>query len=141
MSLLNICTLSDIKELDGTAFTPLEVYCWESKPVYRPPAFFKLALVKNQGLCCVLMCREKSPKTVYTHRDSPIYKDSCMELFAAPVLHRDEYINVECNSAGAYLCEFGSGRDCRVRVADICRLSPEVIPFLFFFEMGILWCF
>ena len=109
-------------------FTELKSYHWESLPPYRPRTFFKIG-VCDDSLKAILKCYEKEPKTVFTKRDEAIYKDSCLELFVAPLDERKEYINIECNSKGAFLSEFGSERNDRRLVSTVTTISPTVEPF------------
>lgn len=120
--------VNDEKEFDALPFTELKNYCWESDEIYRPRTYFKLAAT-DYGLTARLLCFENEPKAVYTNRDEPIYKDSCLEFFVAPVADRAEYINIECNANGAYLCEFGKGKHDRRFIKEICDLTPRVKPF------------
>lgn len=123
---------------DGAAFSELTSYHWESAEPYRPKTFCKIG-VAGDCLKAALKCYEASPVAVFEDRDDPIYKDSCLEFFAAPVDGRKEYINVECNSKGVFLTEFGEGREGRRLVSAITDLSPVVEPFFGEDDNGSYW--
>ncbi len=72
-------------------------------------------------------------------RDEPVYEDSALEFFIAPVPGRNEYINVECNSNGVFLSQFGAARDGRVFIREITGESPEVVPLSGNDASGIWW--
>ena len=74
----------------------------------------KLCAVKNKGLFVRFFSEEPQPRAVYTKRDEPIYKDSCMELFVQPVADDNRYLNFEINPNAAYLSEIGTCRADRV---------------------------
>ncbi len=116
----------------------LNSYHWEAQTPYRPKTYANIGIV-DSSLVAVLKCYEGNPKTEYTHRDDPIYNDSCLELFVAPLSSEDEYINVECNSKGAFLCEFGSGKYNRRLMADITDVSPLVESFCGCDAKGSYW--
>ena len=124
-----LCFYSDYKEFERDCFHRLKSYHWESDPPYRPATYFKLGVVEDD-LVAMLKCYEENPRAVYINRDDPIYTDSCLEFFVAPVDGRDEYINVEMNSKGAFLCEFGNGKYDRAFVSSLTRKSPLVESFM-----------
>lgn len=113
-------------------------YHWETSSPYRPRTFFKIGIVDGT-IAVWLKCYEKSPRAVYFNRDEPVYKDSCLEFFVAPVEDRTEYINIESNSNGAFLCEFGSGKNDRRFVKDFSKSSPHVESFYGDDENGSYW--
>ncbi|MBO5290657.1 MAG: hypothetical protein J6B35_03625 [Clostridia bacterium] len=119
-------------------FYKLEFYHWEAETPYRPDTYFKIGVV-NDELVAVLKCYEESPKAEYINRDDPVYLDSCLEFFVAPVENREEYINVEMNSKGAFLCEFGKLKPERCFASEITSLSPEVETFTSVDDNGSFW--
>lgn len=104
----------------------IDIFQWEGETKYRPRAYAKLCFVKNEGIYILLMCEEKEPKAVYTVTDSPVYKDSCLEAFLS--LSGEGYLNVETNSLGTYLCQFGSGKNDRVFLRELTDKKPVVTP-------------
>ena len=123
-----LCFYNDYKEFEKDCFHRLKSYHWESDSPYRPATYFKMGVV-GEDLVAMLKCYEENPRAVYINRDDPIYTDSCLEFFVAPIEGRDEYINVEMNSKGAFLCEFGKGKYDRVFVTSLTSKSPLVEPF------------
>ncbi len=49
-----------------------------------------------------------------------------MEFFICPFPHRKEYLNFEMNPNGAYLCQFGAGRENRVFVKSLTAYEAQV---------------
>ncbi len=119
---------SSVDELKNGAFYELYSYHWEAETPYRPKTYANVGIVDGD-LVAVLKCFEENPRTACTQRDSAIYTDSCLEFFVASVEGRKEYVNVECNSKGVFLSEFGVGKFNRVLVSSVTNLSPEVTPF------------
>ncbi len=115
-------------DFEIASFIPMNSYHWENEPPYRPETFFKLGVVDG-SLISMLKCYENDPKAVFTERDAPVYQDSCLEFFLAPVDGRDEYINIETNSCGAFLCEFGKNKQDRALISSLTSCSPEVKVF------------
>ncbi len=118
----------DFKEFEKECFHRLTHYHWESDPPYRPNTYFKMGVV-GEDLVATLKCYEENTRAVFENRDDPIYRDSCLEFFVAPIESREEYINVEMNSKGTFLCEFGKGKYDRVFVSTLTESSPIVEAF------------
>jgi hypothetical protein len=129
---------SSFEEFLATDFYKLESYHWEAPIPYRPDTYCKIGIV-NDELTAVLKCYEKSPKAQYIKRDDPIYLDSCLEFFVAPVENRAEYINVEMNAKGTFLCEFGKGKPERCFSKELTELSPIVDAFSSTDDKGSFW--
>ncbi len=129
---------SSIEEFEKDCFHRLTNYHWESDPPYRPNTYFKMGVV-GEDLVAKLQCYEENPKAIYTERDDPMYKDSCLEFFVAPLEEREEYINVEMNSKGAFLCEFGKGKYDRVFLKTLTDASPIVEAFKGEDMQGAFW--
>lgn len=123
-----LCFYNSFEEFEKDCFHRLTNYHWESDPPYRPNTYFKMGVVCSD-LVATLKCYEENPKAVFVNRDDPIYKDSCLEFFVAPLEEKEEYINVEMNSNGAFLCEFGTGKYDRVFVSSLIDSSPIVDAF------------
>ncbi len=121
--------IGTVGELSGAAFTPMTSLHWEQTPPYRPKTLFSLAYLPGEGFYCVLKCYEENPRAVFTENDAPVYRDSCLEFFFQPVAGRKEYLNIECNSRGVCLCEFGAKRNGRRLVFELTGLRPLVTPF------------
>ena len=123
-----LCFYESFEEFEKACFHRLTNYHWESDPPYRPNTYFKLGVV-GSDLVAQLQCYEENPRAVFKNSDDPIYRDSCLEFFVAPIEDREEYINVEMNSKGAFLCEFGKGKYDRVFVSSLTESSPIVEAF------------
>lgn len=123
-----LCFYDEIVQFEKECFHRLTSYHWESEPPYRPMTFFKVGVVSG-NLVAVLKCYEENPRTLCVNRDDPVYTDSCLEFFVAPVDGRDEYINIEMNSKGVYLSEFGKGKYDRVLISTLTDKSPLIEPF------------
>ena len=94
---------------------------WEKDGYSRPESSVRFCAVKNEGYYAFLESSESPVLARYTRRDDPVYTDSCLEVFIAPVSGRSEYINFEMNPNGAYLSQFGSERTDRRVPARQCR--------------------
>ncbi len=57
---------------------------------------------------------ERDVRAELTEPLSPVWEDSCMELFLAPE-GEVSYVNLEANPNGCFFCSFGRGRDDRLR--------------------------
>lgn len=128
----------DFEEFLASDFYKLESFHWEAETPYRPDTYCKIGVV-NDELVAVLKCYEEAPKNEYVKRDDPIYLDSCLEFFVSPVGNREEYINVEMNSMGTFLCEFGKGKPDRCFSKELTELSPIVEAFSSVDEKGAFW--
>lgn len=128
----------DINTFSDFEYTEMCSYHWEAPVPYRPETYCKIGIVAGD-LIASIKCYETNPKAVYTKRDEPIYKDSCLEFFVAPVENKNEYVNVECNANGAFLCEFGAERGNRRLVSSFASLSPVVEPFNGEDDNGAFW--
>lgn len=115
---------------EDVAALPIDSFHWLAlRGNQKPKAFAKFCGVRSKGLFARLWCFENSPKTTYTDRDDPVYKDSCLEFFFQPVTGRREYINIETNSRGVFLSQFGKGRMRRQFLQQLTPLAPEVSVF------------
>ena len=108
----------------------LEFSNWDSKIHYD--TFFRMCLVKNKGFFLRMRTNESELRAVNTERDGSVWEDRCMEFFISPFSHREEYLNFEMNPNGAWLCQFGKGREGRVFLKsltdrEVC-LKTETTP-------------
>lgn len=133
-----LCFYSYTEDFKKASFNRLTSYHWESVPPYRPKTFFKMGVV-GEDLVAVLKCYESNPRAVFTKRDDPVYRDSCLEFFVSPIAEREEYINIETNSKGIFLCEFGEGRENRILVSTLTENSPCVKAFSGEDAEGLFW--
>lgn len=128
----------DMNAFLNSEYNELRSYHWENIIPYRPKTYCKIGVVDG-NLVANLKCYEENPKAVYTKRDDPMYKDSCLEFFVRPVENKAEYINIESNANGAFLCEFGAGRENRRLVSSFSKSSPIVGSFKGKDENGAFW--
>lgn len=134
----NFFLVHDGHSADELPFIELKSYHWEAPVPYRPRTFAKMFVLNNE-LSARLICYESSPKAVYNSRDERIWCDSCLEFFVAPLSSRSEYINIETNSRGAYLSQFGASRDGRVFLKTLTDIAPDVKSFKGEDESGAFW--
>lgn len=123
-----LCIYNDLQEFNNECWHRLTSYHWEGDPPYRPDTYFKMGVV-GESLVASLKCYEENPRAVFENRDDPIYRDSCLEFFVAPFEDKEEYINIEMNSKGAFLCEFGKGKYDRVFLKSFTDAAPVVEAF------------
>lgn len=97
---------------------------WDSKISYDTR--FRMCFVRGEGIYLVMHTNETDIRAVNTARDENIWEDSCMEFFLCPFAHREEYLNFEMNSNGAWLCQFGKGKQDRVFLSTLTRQEPTV---------------
>jgi len=101
---------------------PIDKFVWLRE--YCPISYGQLAFVEGEGLHVRLTCFESSPKAVYSDFYSSVYKDSCLEFFAA-FGESGKYINCEMNSAGASLIGIGTERHGRHRIDEFIEV-PKI---------------
>ena len=89
-----LCFYNDEAELEKECWHKLNSFHWESDPPYRPNTYFKMGVV-GDSLVATLKCYEENPRAVFENRDDPIYNDSCLEFFVAPIEEKEEYIDVK----------------------------------------------
>lgn len=115
-----------IPDLSQLEFVSLSNHLWSEDY----PCFFasraSVSAVKNSGLYVVMISDEPCYKAVYTKRDEPIYKDSCLEFFCRPFADDTRYFNFEINPNGAYLSEIGSSRGDRKFIKELTDAEPSV---------------
>ena len=119
---------NSFEEFEKDCFHRLTNFHWESDPPYRPNTYFKMGVV-GDDLVATLKCYEENPRAVFENRDDPVYRDSCLEFFVAPIEGREEYLNIEMNSKGVFLCEFGKGKYDRVFLKSFTHAAPVVEAF------------
>lgn len=104
----------------------IDCYQWESEQKYRPQNSFQMCMVKNKGIYVRMKTDETVIRIACRRRDEPVYEDSCLEFFFKPFEERSEYINIEVNAYGAYLSQFGSGKENRVFIKSLTEEAPQV---------------
>lgn len=109
----------------------LDSFHWEKESFVRPASFAQLCAVEGKGLYARLWSFEENVRCVFTKRDDPVYRDSCLEFFLSPFEGEIyPYINFEMNPRGVILSEFGNGRgSARSHLAELSEEAPVVTPF------------
>ena len=97
---------------------------WNSQTSYNTR--FKMCFVRHRGISLRMSTDETDIRAVNTARDENIWEDSCMEFFLCPFAHREEYLNFEMNSKGAWLCQFGKGKTDRVFLSTLTSREATV---------------
>ena len=103
----NIIIADSPEDFRRSGVACIDEYVWGG--TYRPKANARLIFVPGDGFYAKLTAYEKHPKAVYENDMDPVYKDSCLEFFAA--YKPGGYINCEMNANGALLSAFGEGRE------------------------------
>lgn len=111
-------------EWDAVPEKSLDFSNWDSKIHYN--TFFRMCLVKNKGIYLRMRTDETALRTVNTGRDGSVWEDSCMEFFIRPFAHREEYLNFEMTPVGAWLCQYGKGREGRVFLKTLTDTEVEI---------------
>ena len=109
----NIIIADSPEDFRRSGVACIDEYVWGG--TYRPKANARLIFVPAY---------EKHPKAVYENDMDPVYKDSCLEFFAA--YKPGGYINCEMNANGAVLSAYGEDRYERTPLNVICGRFPLV---------------
>lgn len=102
---------------------------WEKPGFSRPASFAQLCAIEGDGILARLWSFEEAPRCECTERDAPVYTDSCLELFLAPVCGDNRYVNFEMNKNGVYLSQIGEERENRVFIRNITDSEPQITVF------------
>ncbi len=119
-------TFSFLTEIDWDAVPEEKLEFSNWNPGYYFNTYFKMCFRKNDGVYVRMRTDETEPVAIHTNRDEPVWQDSCMEFFVCALEGRDEYINFEINSVGAYLTEYGKGKTDRVYLKTLTDKEPSV---------------
>ncbi len=88
------------------AVGPFEFPWWDEGNGPRQPTEAKL-LWDEKYLYAAFRCADTDIQASRTERDSPVYRDDCVELFASPFIDNPRrYFNLEINALGARLDKF-----------------------------------
>lgn len=107
---------------DKVVKAPISEYVWGGE--YRPEAYAQAVFVPGDGFYAKLTVKESNPRAVYKNNGDYVYKDSCLEFFAA--YKPGGYVNCEMNCNGAILSAYGEGRGNRTPINEIAGKYPEV---------------
>ncbi|MBR4728331.1 MAG: hypothetical protein IK080_10635 [Clostridia bacterium] len=114
---------------DAVPRAAIDHFHWEQPGYARPHSTAQLWGVAGVGLFARLQSDESPLRCEVTQRDGPVWTDSCLELFLAPVAGDPRYINVEVNPAGVFLCQVGAVREGRRFLTELTPRAPEVRAF------------
>jgi streptogramin lyase len=93
--------LDELAWRNATSFGDFKFAWWENGKQEQTAARM---LWDNEFLYVAYECQDAHVSAVQTERDSPVYKDDCVELFTAPNPHRPfNYFNIEMNVNQAIL--------------------------------------
>lgn len=106
----------------------IDSFHWEKDGYSRPESYAALFAVENEGLHAVLWSFEENIRCECTKRDDPVYTDSCLEFFIAPVEGDARYMNFEVNPKGVYLSQIGEKRENRRFIKELTSLEPVIMP-------------
>ena len=101
---------------------------WEQDGYSRPESYASLFAVEDEGIHAILWSFEDNLRCECTKRDDPVYTDSCLEFFIAPVEGDARYMNFEVNPKGVYLSQIGEIRENRVFIKELTALEPAIMP-------------
>ena len=111
------------KEMEPQGF--IECYPWDEKN-YCPRGELTLSYDEN-NLYVKLFAPIQEELTVLTKEDDgPVWEDNCLEFFFAPFGKEEDYLNIECNPAGAMVIGKGAGRADRVSVVNLLKPQMQV---------------
>ena len=100
----------------------IETYPWDTDG-YRPQAF-AAGFYSDTGFHFQLCALEPEIRATYNVHGTPVYKDSCLELFLNPCPETDgRYLNFEFNPLGTLL--LGCGANVQERT-DLSERAPEL---------------
>lgn len=102
---------------------------WEKENHSRPKSYVCIYAQENCGIHIRLWSFEENIRCECTEKNSPIYTDSCLEVFLMPVENDPRYINFEVNPNGVYLSEIGTGRKDRCFISELTDIEPIITPF------------
>lgn len=111
----------DWKDIDKAKIDKY-TWCYE----YTPETFAQIVLVEDKEFAVKMTCYEKNPKATYKNFGEDVWKDSCMEFFAAfDNKDPNKYVNCEMNSGGAALMSFGYPGADRSSAVNITGRIPQ----------------
>lgn len=117
-------------DIDGTAWAAAEVLSIDNWPWHQGGLKQQTEarlLYDNQALYLQFQCDDVHSYAEATELNGAVYKDSCVELFAAPGRDPAEgYFNFEANCCGTFHLGFGPGRDGRQLITPELAKRIEV---------------
>lgn len=106
MSVIVPC-IREAEEITKCEILPIRQQLWGSR--YPVRAYGRMALIPEKEWIVELTAEEPNPMRRYYNSNDPVYLDSALEVFLnfQPEDSRNRYMNLEANSNGALLSEFG----------------------------------
>ncbi|MGN1267535.1 MAG: carbohydrate-binding family 9-like protein [Dorea sp.] len=110
-----------VEQLDETEAFFVNHLMWGTKKC--PKTYGYIGFIPEQGFCLKMICEEKNPLNIYKNNLDPVYKDSAMEaFFLFPQKDSRIYLNLEFNSNGALLAQYGEDRNHRCNFTnEMCK--------------------
>ncbi len=118
-------TLADARDFPVAT---IDSFHWEKDGYSRPESCAAVFAVENEGIHALLWSFEDNIRCECKKRDDPVYTDSCLEFFIAPIDGDKRYMNFEVNPAGIYLSEIGQARENRSLIKELTDLEPVIMP-------------
>lgn len=119
--------ISGKPDWDQVETVAVDKYPWGTDYMPRTNASMILWEDGGSGIIVRMECMESAPEARYTQNGDPVYEDSCVECFLNfDPDGTDNYINLEANSNGALLCQFGNSRENRIALSDL-RCAPPAV--------------
>ncbi len=106
----------------------IDSFHWEQDNFSRPESYASLFAVEGEGIHAILWSFEDNLRCECMKRDDPVYTDSCLEFFIAPVEGDKRYMNFEVNPKGVYLSQIGETRENRRFIKELTDLEPIIMP-------------
>lgn len=119
---------SSAAEARNFPVAPIDSFHWEKDGYSRPESYAAMFAVENEGIHAVLWSFEDNLRCECKMRDDPVYTDSCLEFFIAPVEGDKRYMNFEVNPNGVYLSQIGEVRENRRFIKELTDLEPVIEP-------------
>lgn len=92
---------------------------------YMPHCEAKVGYIPGEELIVSFTVTESEPLCVYHENEEPVYMDSAVEAFFSFGEDYKKYMNLEVNSYGAMLANFGVKGD-RTKIASISKALVEI---------------
>lgn len=115
-------------EAMGFPVAAIDSFHWEQDGYSRPESYAAVFGVEGEGIHAVLWSFEDNLRIECQKRDDPVYTDSCLEFFIAPVEGDKRYMNFEVNPNGVYLSQIGEVRENRRFIKELTDLEPVIQP-------------
>ena len=130
---MKIRILEEASQLKGCPEFYVDHLLWGTADM--PLTKGQIGFLPGTGFLVKMTCMESSPKRDYTENNSPVCRDSAMEVFLMPDPQETKkriYLNLEMNANGVILGEYGVGRSGRTFLTEeqikSCGCSAHIDP-------------